>query len=62
MATAASLIRHLSIPYLNVVIPEAARGLLLLYTRLKKAGPLSVLHVAQLQHRGGSLGRMLQNS
>lgn len=62
VATVASLIRHLSIIYLNIAIPDNTRGLLLIYARLKKAGPLSVLHVAHLQHRGDSLGGMLQNS
>lgn len=44
------------------VILEVARGLLLIYVHLKKAGPLSVLHVAQLKHTGGSLGCILQSS
>lgn len=44
------------------VIPEVARGLLLIQVHLNKAGSLSVLHVAQLKHRGGSPGCILQNS
>lgn len=43
------------------VVPEVARGLFLIHVRLKKAGPLSVLHMAQTKHRGESLGCILQN-
>lgn len=60
-------------PVYAAVIPEAARGLLesstaldsrtaLDHVRLKKAGFLSVLHVAQLKHRGESLGCILEFS